>query len=169
MRSTNLIFCTLHACLIFFLLACGGGDEAHSEDGGHDHAEHSEDDDHDEGDAHNEIDGDEHGGEIEELGVVTAVGATLSVSVGHVGLGAEVDVEVEHSNGKMPAGIRVWIGRESGVGSLKVKAHTHGDHFHALVEVPEELGPDARLWLQVESANGESETRGLDLPSVNQD
>ena len=173
MRNTNLTFCALSACLVFCLPACGGGDETHSEDDGHDHAAHSEDDGHNHGagedDAHSEDNGGEHGGEVEELGSVTAAGATLSVSAGHVEAGSEVDVEVEHSSGDVPAGIRVWVGLESGVGSLKAKAHTHGDDFHALVEVPEDLGPDARLWMNVESANGESETQSLALPSENHD
>lgn len=173
MRNTNLTFCAFSACLVFILPACGGGEEAHSEDDGHDHAAHSEDDGHNHGaeedDAHSQDDGDEHGGEVKELGSVTVAGATLAVSAGHFEAGAEVDVEVVHSSGDVPAGIRAWVGFESGVGSLKAKAHTHGDDFHALVEVPEELGPDARLWLQVESATGESETQGLAIPNESDD
>ena len=76
---------------------------------------------------------------------MAAAGATLSVSAGHVEAGADADVKVEHSGGEVPAGIRVWVGLESRVGSLKAKAHTHGGEFHALVEVPEKLDSDARL------------------------
>jgi hypothetical protein len=53
---------------------------------------------------------------------------------------------------------------ESGVGSLKAKANSHGDHFDGHVEVPEGLAAGAKLWLQVESSTGESEVKSLDLP-----
>lgn len=168
MRNTKLTLCAFAASLLFFLPSCGGGDEAHSEDDGHDHAAHGEDDGHDHGAeenaGHSEDDEHEHGGEVHELGSVAAAGTTLSVTTGHVEAGAEVNVELELSSGAVPAGIRVWVGLESGVGSLKVKADPHEEHFHAQVEIPDELSPESRLWVQVESASGETETSSLALP-----
>ena len=173
MRNTKLTLCAFAASFLFFLPSCGGGDEAHSEDDGHDHAAHSEDDGHDHGAeenaGHSEDDEHEHGGEVHELGSVAAAGTTLSVTTGHVEAGAEVNVELELSSGAVPAGIRVWVGLESGVGSLKVKADPHEEHFHAQVEIPDELSSETRLWVQVESANGDSETQGLALPSEEHD
>ena len=166
MRSTNMTHLTAAACLVFLFSGCGGGagdgHEAHSEDDGHNHGA-------EQNDAHAGEDEHEHGGETHDLGSVTAAGTTLFVTVGHVEAGAEVDVELERTGGDAPSGIRVWVGLESGVGSMKVKADFHDAHFHAHVEVPAELGSEARLWVQVESAGGDSDTQSLALPSETHD
>ena len=160
MRNANMTHLATTACLVFFLSGCGGGDghEGHSADDGHNHGA-------EESGAHVEEDEHEHGGETHELGSVTAAGTSLSVTVGHIEAGAEVDVELERTGGDAPSGIRVWVGLKSGVGSMKVKADRHDDHFHAHVEVPEELSSEARVWVQVESASGVTETQSLALPS----
>lgn len=172
MRNTNITLSLLVAAPLFFLQGCGGGHEAHSEDDGHDHSAHSADDGHDHGsgesDGHAEggdADEHEHAGETHELGSVTAAGTTLDVTItGDVEPGAELHVGLEPSGGSSPGAIRLWVGVESGVGSLKAKANSHGDHFDGHVEVPEGLAAGAKLWLQVESSTGESEVKSLDLP-----
>ena len=90
---------------------------------------------------------------------------SLEVSItGDIEPGAELHVELEPSGGGSPETIRLWVGEESGAGSLKAKADAHGDHLDGHVEVPDELASGAKLWLQVESSSGASETKGLDLP-----
>lgn len=134
----------------------GGGGDEHDEHDGHDHGA-EEDGEH--GDGH-----DHDSGETHDVGSVTAAGTTLAVTAGHLEAGSEADVDLEVSSGAVPASIRVWVGLESGVGSLKVKADRHEDHFHAHLEIPEDLGVQSRLWVQVESDDGEMETQGLAIP-----
>lgn len=167
MRNTTPILLTFVPLALFSFLACGGdsehshGDgEAHSEDDGHNHGDgaegHAED---------GEADEHEHAGETHELGSVAAAGATLGVTItGEVEPGAELHVELELSSGPAPGTIRLWVGLESGVGSLKAKADRHGEHFDGHVEVPEELAANAKLWIQVEPSTGAAEVRGVDLP-----
>jgi hypothetical protein len=128
---------------------------------GHDHAdnEHGHDDRaHDEGDEdmHGESDDHDHaGGDGHSLGTLTIDDTTVDViMMGEAEPGAAVDIEAIHTDGPAPAAVRMWIGVESGLGSLKVKAHMHGDHYHGVVEVPEELSDEATLWIEVESAGG---------------
>lgn len=164
MSNKTLTIIAFASCMILCLNGCGGGNDSdasshqtHSEDDGHDHGSS-------EGNAHSKEDGHGHGDELHELGSVTVNGSTLSVTVGHIEAGSEVDVELARTAGTVPAEIRVWVGPESGIGSMKVKADAHGDHFHAHVELPEELSADAQLWIQVASAAGVTETLGLDIP-----
>ena len=172
MRNTTITLSLLVAAPLAVLLGCGGGHESHSEDDGHDHGSHSADDGHDHGSEESgghadngESDEHAHEGETHELGSVTLAGTTLDVSItGVVEPGAELHVGLEPSGGASPGTIRLWVGVESGVGSLKAKANSHGDHFDGHVEVPEGLAADSKLWLQVESAAGEAEVGGLDLP-----
>lgn len=168
MRNTTLPLYMSTVCLVF-LPGCGGDHDAHTEGDGHDHGEHSVDDGHghdvEQGAAPGEGDEHDHVADSHPLGSVTAAGTTLSVTSEPIEAGAEVDVELERTSGAVPSGIRVWFGRESGVGSLKAKADGHDGHFHARVELPEKLDSQARLWIQVESASGEKETTSLPLPS----
>lgn len=165
MRNTTTTLLAFVPLALFSFLGCGGDsatnhddEEAHSSEDGHDH----------EGEGHaEEGDADEHAhaGETHELGSVTAAGTTLSVTItGDVEPGAELHVELEPSGGPAPGSIRLWVGLESGVGSLKAKANHHGEHLDGHVEVPEKLPSNARLWIQVESSTGKVEVRGVDLP-----
>lgn len=174
MRNINLTLCGCVAALSLFLPSCGGdahedgnGSEAHSEDDGHNHGAEapSEDDAHSEG-----AEDHEHEGEVHELGTVTASGCTIAVTVtGDAEPGSELHVELEPSGDKAPAGLRIWVGLETAVGSLKAKANRHGEHFDAHVEVPDELADGAKLWVQVEDASGGTETTSLSLPSSHED
>lgn len=168
MRNTHFNLSVLAAAPLVILMGCGGGQEGHREGDGHDHGTHSADDGHDHGsDESGDHESDEHAhdGETHELGSVTVAGVTLEVSItGDIEPGAELHVGLKPSGGASPGTIRLWVGEESGAGSLKAKADAHGDHLDGHVEVPDELAPGAKLWLQVESSSGDSETKGLNLP-----
>jgi hypothetical protein len=120
---------------------------------GHDHGddEYMHDDHaHEEGGVHMHADGDG-----ESLGTLTIDDTTVGVvMMGEAKPGSAVDIEVIHTDGPVPAAVRMWIGVESGLGSLKIKAHTHGDHYHGVVEVPAELADSAALWIEIESPEG---------------
>lgn len=167
MRKTSFNLSALIAAPLTILMGCGGGPDGHSTDDGHDHGSYSADDGHDHGpeeSGDHESGEHSHEGETHELGSLTVAGVTLEVSItGIIEPGAELHVGLDPSGDAAPETIRLWIGEESGVGSLKAKANSHGDHFDGHVEVPGEFGPGAKLWLQVESSNGASETKGLDI------
>lgn len=136
---------------------------SHSADDGHDHGEAGhEDHDHGPGE-HDEHD--DHGhGEERSLGSVSVGGTTLTVSIsGDLEPGAEIHVELEPTGGPAPSAIRLWIGDEAGAGALKSKADVHDGHFEGHVEAPSDI-TGASLWIQVESASGESSTGSLQLP-----
>ena len=59
--------------------------------------------------------------------------------------------------------VRLWIGEESGVGSVKSKANGHGDHYHASAIVPKEVNEKTALWIEVQSVTGERETARIAL------
>ncbi len=167
MRNTTTTLLAFIPLALFSFLGCGGDSaqshdngEAHSQDDGHNHGDEAQGHGEDSG-----ADEHQHSGETHELSSVTAAGTTLDVTfTGNVEPGSEVHVELELSGGPVPGSVRLWIGLESGVGSLKAKADDHGGHYDAHVEVPIELAANAKLWIQVESSSGQAEARGVELP-----
>jgi hypothetical protein len=110
-------------------------------------------------------DGDPHEGDEHALGTVTAGDTSLAVVMaGDVKPGAELHVELDVTKGATPAAVRLWVGKESAVGSMKAKADADGAHFHAHVEVPSDVTKEARLWIEVEAAGGKRTAQSLALP-----
>ena len=74
--------------------------------------------------------------------------------VAPVTAGAEGDFDLDFEAGKaLPTAVRGWIGSEDGVGSRKIrfaKETENGMHGHP--EAPSPLAPDARVWIEIESA-----------------
>ena len=154
-------------------LALGGcGSDSDSPHGDHDHSDHDHADhaDHDHAeDGHDDHDhaedGHEEPGSERELGDVTIAGTSFSVKMGgELAPSAVMHLHIERNEGPEPAAIRVWIGDESAVGSLKGKASGGGEGaYHADAEAPAELSPDAALWIEVESVDGERSVGSLAL------
>ena len=156
----------------FALGGCGSESGTHDADShaehddheGHDHGEDGhEDRDHAQGER-DEHEGHDHGAK-RDLGSVTIAGTTLSVSMGgEVDPSAMLHFDIERTEGPEPAAIRVWIGDEAATGALRGKAIGSGGDYHADAEVPEELVPDAALWLEIETATGERDSASVQLP-----
>jgi len=70
---------------------------------------------------------------------------------------SEYQGEITLISGKQGATVRLWIGDESGAGSMKYKANEHGDHYHAFAVVPKEINTKTALWIEVQSVSGERE------------
>jgi len=139
-------------------------DDGHDHDAGDDHG-HGADDDHDDHDDHDGEAHDDHGhGATDSLGTVEIAGTTLSASVfGDVKPGAVLHIDIKHVSGPMPAAVRLWIGDESGEGSLKSKAGGSGGEYHGDAEVPASVTPATALWLEIESASGERSIGSISL------
>lgn len=164
-RHCIVLALAIAAALSFALLGCppaantaaNGNDNASgSNEDNHDHA--NENHDHDNHDHGNE-NGHAHGGEHHELGEVTILGHTLAVTqIDHVHAGEEAVFEVKVTGGGKPATVRVWVGVESGEGSRKTVAGAAGDMYDAHVDVPATLPEDAEVWLEVETADGSTDS-----------
>jgi hypothetical protein len=97
----------------------------------------------------------EHAPSKGELGKVTVSGFTFTVmQTSTLTPGKEADFALVMSGEGEPKAVRLWIGKESGEGSVKVKTHKHGSKMEAHVEVPSPLPDDAKLWIEVETAEG---------------
>ena len=51
--------------------------------------------------------------------------------------------------------VRVWVGPEDAAGVMVVKAELEGDHYCGDMEMPEPIPVNGRLWIEIETANGE--------------
>ena len=57
--------------------------------------------------------------------------------------------------GGKPKSVRLWVGVESGEGSVKAKAEEESpDNWHSHVEVPKPIPAGAKFWAEVEPATG---------------
>ncbi|MBL9121023.1 MAG: hypothetical protein JNL80_14030 [Phycisphaerae bacterium] len=111
---------------------------------------------------HDGHDHDGHGhGKEESLGTITLEGATLAVTQdGAVAAGKEASFDFTVT-GATPTAIRVWLGAEDGSGSTKAKAEKEGEGFHVHVDAPASLAADAKLWIEVELADGKKATGSI--------
>ncbi len=82
-------------------------------------------------------------------------GITFHVKVaGTLKPNAALDVSIAQAGGARPAAIRVWVGVESGVGSIKTKTHSHGSTYHAHATAPATIPANCAVWIEVQAANG---------------
>jgi len=58
--------------------------------------------------------------------------------------------------GGEPAIVRAWIGDEAATNAFIAKAEFEVDHHCAHIEVPTPLPADAKLWVEIETADGTS-------------
>jgi hypothetical protein len=109
---------------------------------------------------------DAHSGESHHLGTVTIAGATLDISmIGAIAPKVQMHFDVVQTAGPTLSTIRLWIGDESAVGSLKVKSDANDNHFHAHVEAPDMLAMDSKLWIEARDAAGAVQRTSLPLSS----
>ena len=104
-------------------------------------------------------------GDAKDLGTTAIAGLKMTVSqMGDVKAGGHAVFEVTPAAGQADAkAVRVWVGLESGAGSVKAKAAKAGDAYDAHVEVPKAVTPETRLWVEVEPATGKKEKVGFAL------
>lgn len=80
--------------------------------------------------------------------------APFTVESLHIG-----DVSNGHFNlyvkGGEPAVVRAWVGDEAATDVVITKAEFEVDHHCAHLEVPQPLPAEAKLWVEVETADGE--------------
>ena len=92
-----------------------------------------------------------------EAGVQTVLAPlfldSFSVRALHIG-----DLSKGHFNlyvtGGEPAVVRAWVGDENATDVVVTKADFEVDHHCAFIEVPKPLPADARLWVELETADG---------------
>ena len=95
---------------------------------------------------------------------VTLAGITLEVTVGGaLWPNAEFDIQLIQTGGSRVTAIRLWVGDESGVGSVKTRVHSHGASYHATAQAPSTLPENCALWIEVQNASGERETSSVAL------
>jgi hypothetical protein len=159
----------------FFLLtlalalftACGDDKPAGGDDDDHGHA-HNDDgshaDDHEEGDDHGDEDGHDDHGERTELGSSNAGAFKVTLALfGAVEAGKEAVLDIDVEGGTV-AGLRTWVGVESGSGSMKAKLDGEDGAFHGHLEIPAKLADGSAIWVQVEDADGKRAATSFKIP-----
>ncbi len=126
---------------------------------GDDHGSHDDDGDkhHDDG-GHG--DGEEHGhGRKASLGSADIGGSKVEVALlGDVAAGHEAVLDVT-VDGDAPEALRIWVGTESGQGSMKAKLDASDGVYHGHVETPDPLPEGSAIWVELEAADG-TRTKG---------
>lgn len=113
-----------------------------------------------------------HSGEVVDLGTSTVGELTVQASrdAGELKAGgdAAIDVRITTADGK-PASVtavRFWIGTEDAKGSVKARAEIEDPQdpgrWHTHAELPNPLPEGARLWVEIETAEGKK-AAGFDL------
>jgi hypothetical protein len=102
--------------------------------------------------AHSGSGTDEHTGPKHDLGTQIIGGYTVAAArFADVKPGAETVVELAVTGGSgKPKAVRAWIGTESGEGSTKAKGEGKGDDYDIHLEVPANVAPGAKLWVEIE-------------------
>lgn len=135
------------------LSGCGRKDDHANTDthAGHDHGEHGHT--HDEQGGH--TDHADHGAE-RSLGSVEIAGSTFAIKTdSDLEPGASLHLHIDRAGGPVPAAVRLWVGEESGTGSVKSKADESDGGYHAEAEVPDTVDENTALWIEVETESGE--------------
>ena len=87
----------------------------------------------------------------QDLGSISISGSTLSISMtGMLQPNSGLHLNINHKNGPIPGAIRFWVGTQSGEGSIKSKADSHGHHWHAQVQCPNVITDETALWVEIE-------------------
>ena len=95
---------------------------------------------------------------------ITLAGANLQVHTrGSLAPNAQIDVSITQTGGTRIATFRVWIGDESGIGSMKIRTHSHGNSAHAHAQAPAKLPAKCALWIEVQTIDGASESGSIAL------
>ena len=104
-------------------------------------------------------------GNSEHVETISIAGSTFRVSVkGSIAPNAEIDVSIVQTSGTPTGAIRVWVGDESGIGSMKIRVHSHGARSHARPKAPATLPENCALWIEVQRTDGTSESGVFALP-----
>ncbi len=141
-----------------------GKDSAPKDSSAHaDHNHAGEDDNHDHDHADTYKDDDGHA-PTRPLGSVVIAGTTLEVSAGgQINPGAELNVNIKHIDGPIPAEIRLWIGNPAGDGAMRSKTEHSGGNYHAHAEMPAVINDDTALWIEIETTSGERVSSSVPL------
>ena len=98
------------------------------------------------------------------VNTVTLAGVTLNITIqGSLAPNAVLDVSLVQTAGRPATAFRVWIGDESGVGSIKTKTHSHGNSSHVHARAPATLPANCAVWIEVQNAEGERESGSVGL------
>lgn len=114
-----------------------------------------------------------HGGEVIALGTAS-IGAFRAVATrdeGQVVAGGEAAVDVTITPGEgssaRAVAVRLWIGIEDATGSVKALASVEDQdepsRWHTHVEVPSPMPEGTRLWIEIESSDGQTAIGSVEL------
>ena len=84
------------------------------------------------------------------------------VKIGHYDVQPMFEEEIEngHYNIKVTGGafnaVRVWVGPEDARGVMVVKTELENDYQHGHLEVPKPVPADMKLWIEIETPDGET-------------
>lgn len=153
------------SCLAIIALPMSGCDKkaptnAPTPSASHDH-DHDHADDHDHGDGHAH-------GEPVSLGEHAVGGMTIRAArEGEIKPGAETafDITIASASAKIVA-VRVWIGAEDARGSVKAKAQVEKGSYHAHAQAPAPLPEASKLWVEVETQDGQKHVAGFDVTAT---
>ncbi|MEM7227223.1 MAG: hypothetical protein AAF432_00265 [Planctomycetota bacterium] len=175
MNAILRIVCTCGLLGLLSLVGCqespdtGAATNSTSHD--HDHGDHSHDHgdhDHDHSDHDHDHGDHDHGhGEATTLGSITIHESTFEVMLaGEVQPMEEVHLDVIHTDGPMPAAVRLWIGDSFGTGALKVKVEFDNNEAHVHVEAPVEILDNTAVWLETEDSSQNRSSKSIPLPEA---
>ncbi|MGD9688405.1 MAG: hypothetical protein AB7K52_04445 [Phycisphaerales bacterium] len=163
-RSLTLTFAWPALALALSMTACEKKAETTSNpaaSGGAGSAAKHDDHDHKAGDKHDDHDHD-HSDDA-ALGTVTIGAWTVAVS-GEIKAGEEAHLDITLSGATATvSAVRFWVGAQDGKGAMKGKADGAGPEYHAHVEVPNPIPADAKLWIEIEDAQGVKLVGGITL------
>ena len=113
-----------------------------------------------------------HGGPVIDLGTATAgafnLKATRDQGLIEAGKDAPIDVTVTPTAGAAkPTAVRFWIGTQDAKGSAKAKAEIENpaepNRWHTHTEIPATIPDGAKLWVEVETGDGQKQVTSFDL------
>lgn len=141
----------------------GKGSNAKGDDHGHSHGKNG-DHDHDHADGHNHGDGHSHGEAVALGDAVAGEYTVIAKREGEIKAGSDVgfDITVVGPADGYTA-VRVWVGVESGDGSMKARADRTGETWHAHAEAPAVLPEGSKVWVELELKSGDKLTASFDI------